>query len=372
MTCPRCGQKLPHATISRCPSCGQPLYAPAKHPSPVTKLTPSGKLAPILEQSPPPPTPLDDDGAWPDLTVPRLREPGARRSDSPDTFRPLSRPSTWLLMPPSRERPRQLVGIIVAAALILIVISGGTLVLVNRLGHHSTASHSPTSNTALGSNATATGASSATATGTPATGVPTNTSGLPTATTVLQPPPVQPTIAPTAAAQLVTVFSDPLTSNTNGWPVQFGCSFAGGGYSVSAGARCQAPVTATDVENISVQVTGTTPTFQGAGIYFRIPGTVGWGLGYSFYISAGVCRATDTMSGNTLFNNTACTAVAAGQNAVNTMAINQSGAHMDFYVNGTLVGSANDATLSTGGIALYVRHGGATVIFTNFEITAVK
>jgi hypothetical protein len=170
----------------------------------------------------------------------------------------------------------------------------------------------------------------------------------------------------------VTVFFDPLTSNTNGWPVQSGCSFAGGGYSVSAGAWCQAPVTATDVENISVQVTGTTPTFQGAGINFRIAGGAGDDPMYSFYISAGVCRATDNMSENILFTNTACTAVAAGKNAVNTMTINQSGAHMDFYVNGTLVGSADDGTLSTGGIALYVRHGAATVIFTNFVLTSAQ
>jgi hypothetical protein len=360
MTCPRCGQKLPLATISRCPSCGQPLYAPAKHPSRITKLAPTSTLAPILEQAPLP-MPLDEDNAWPDLTVPRLGEPEASRSESAGMFPPPSRLSTWLLMPPPRERSRQLVGIVVAAALILSVISGGTLLLINSLRQHSTASHAETPNTTLGSSATATGASSASAT------------GLPTPTPVSQPPGGQPTAAPTTAPRLVTVFSDPLTSNTNGWPVQNGCSFAGGGYSVSAGARCLAPVTANNTTNISVKVTGTTPTFQGVGIYFRIAGGAGGDPEYSFYIySGGVCRATDTMSAGTLFNNIACTAIAEGQNAVNTMAINQSGAHMDFYVNSTLVGSADDGTLTGGGIALYVRHGGARVIFTNFVLTTVQ
>lgn len=364
MTCPRCGQKLPPATISRCPSCGQPLNAPAKHPSRITKLAPTSTLAPIPESALPPML-LDRDEAWPDLTVPRLGEPEASWHESASMFSPPSRPSTWLLMLPPRARPRQLAGIVVAAALILVVISGGTLVLVNSLRHHGAASHARTPNTARGSSATATSAA--------VTSAPTNTAGLPTATPVSSPPSGQPTAAPTAAPHLVTIFSDPLTSNVNGWPVQTGCSFAGGGYTVSAGALCMAPVTASDTTNISVQVTGTTPTFQGAGIEFRISGGGRDDPQYSFYIySGGICRATDDMNGKTLLNNTSCTAIAEGQNAVNTMAINQNGAHMDFYVNGTPVGSADDATLTGGGIALYVHHSGATVVFTNFILTTVQ
>jgi hypothetical protein len=363
MTCPRCGQKLPPAAISRCPSCGQPLNAPAKHPSRITRLTPTSTLAPILESTPPPML-LDRDEAWPDLTVPRLGEPEASRPESPSMFAPPSRPSTWLLMLPPRERPRQLAGILVAA-LILVVISGGTLVLVNSLRHHGAASHARTPNTAQGVNTTATSAS--------ATSVSTSTADLPTATPVSSPPRGQPTTAPTAAPRPVTIFSDPLTSNANSWPVLNGCSFAGGGYTVSAGALCLAPVTASDTTNISVQVTGTTPTFQGAGIDFRISSGAGDDPQYSFYISSGgICRATDNMNNKTLLNNTSCTAIAEGQNAVNTMAINQNGAHMDFYVNGTLVGSADDATLTGGGIALYVHHSGAKVIFSNFILTTVQ
>jgi hypothetical protein len=264
------------------------------------------------------------------------------------------------------------VGIIVAAALILILISGGTLVLVNSLRHHSTASHAQTPNTALGSNATDTGASSATATSASATGVPTKGSGLPTATAVPRSPTGQPTAAPTAAPHLVTVFSDPLTSNTNGWPVQNGCSFAGGGYSVSAGARCRAPITAQpDTVNISVQMTSMSSTSQGAGIGFRIPSA--GDDQYSFLISPqGTCTAADDVTDSTLFKNASCSAIALGQTAVNTLTINQSGAHMDFYVNGTLVGRVNDGTLSTGGIALEVSGHGSAVVFTNFILTTLQ
>jgi hypothetical protein len=323
--------------------------------------------------------PLDEDGAWPDLTVPRVREREVRWSESTGgAFPPPSGLSTWLLMPPSRERPRQLVGIIVAAALILILISGGTLVLVNSLRHHSTASHAQTPNTALGSNAaTATGASSATttsatATSASATGVSTKGSGLPTATTVPGSPTGQPTVTPTAAPKLVTVFSDPLTSNTNGWPVQNGCSFAGGGYTVAAGARCLAPITAQpDTVNISVQMTGLPSSSQSAGIGFRIPN--GGDDDYNFLISSqGTCTATDDVTNATLFNNTSCSAIALGPTAVNALTINQNGAHMDFYVNGTPVGSANDGTLSTGGIALEVRGHSASVVFNNFMLTTLQ
>jgi hypothetical protein len=119
-------------------------------------------------------------------------------------------------------------------------------------------------------------------------------------------------------------------------------------------------------------MTGMISNSQGAGIGFRIPGGGGDDQ-YDFLISSqGTCTASDGVTDATLFNNTSCTAIAQGQNAVNMLTINQSGAHMDFYVNGTLVGSANDGTLSTGGIALEVHGHGAPVIFNNFVLTALK
>jgi hypothetical protein len=170
----------------------------------------------------------------------------------------------------------------------------------------------------------------------------------------------------------VTIFSDSLTSNVNGWPVQAGCSFAGGGYTVSAGVLCQAPTPAQpDTVNISVQMTGLSSGSQSAGIGFRIPGA--GDDQYNLLISSqGTCTAADDVTDAILFTNTSCTAVAKSQSAVNTLTINQSGAHMDFYVNGTLVGSANDGTLSTGGIALEVRGHTGSVVFNNFILTTVQ
>jgi hypothetical protein len=369
MTCPRCGQQLPPASLKRCPQCGQPLYAPANQPSRITRLAPtSGELAPrgrTLDEE-------EGEEAWPDLSIPLLGDPGPRRRSWSTTF-PLSRPPTWLIMPPRSEGSRRLVGVILVAALILIAISGGTLLLVHNL-HDSTASAPP------GRPNTAQGLNNLNATSTPsvasATSVPTNTTGLPASTPAAPIPTTPPTsvATPTSVStpQLVTIFSDPLTSNTKGWPVQNGCAFGSSGYSVSGGAQCVAPVTAQDTVNISVQMTNTSLNFAGAGIGFRIP-TGQSQQQYTFDIySEGFCMATDVVTNTTLFNNLACSAVVQGDNAVNTLAINQSGAHMDFYVNGTLVGSANDATLSGGGVALEVHKHGPTVVFTNFILTTLK
>jgi hypothetical protein len=93
---------------------------------------------------------------------------------------------------------------------------------------------------------------------------------------------------------------------------------------------------------------------------------------YSFLINSnGTCTASDYVTDVIFFNNTSCSAVAQGANAVNVLNINQSGAHMDFYVNGTLVGSANDGTLSTGGIALQVGTN-TSMVFNNFVLTQLQ
>ena len=183
-----------------------------------------------------------------------------------------------------------------------------------------------------------------------------------------------PTLGPspipaTATPQLVTIFSDPLTGNTNGWPVQNGCSFGSTGYDVDGGSQCLAPVMAGDTVNISVQMTYAGQDFGGAGIGFRIPSGQ-LSPQYSFFISSiGACVAKDQSTNTTFFDNLSCSAVNKGSHATNTLAINQSGAQMDFYVNGSLVGTGDDATLSGEGIALEVNAIGPPVVFTTFVLT---
>ncbi|MGO8950599.1 MAG: hypothetical protein ACLQUY_23700 [Ktedonobacterales bacterium] len=352
MNCPRCGQKIPLASFGRCPACGQPLYAPTGQPSRVIKLAPQS-------ESTLPASSHDPDG-WPDLTTPQLTQPETGQLD----------PSRAMVWPPSGGKSRKLLSIILAAALILIVVSGGTLLLLAGIHQQDTSSKSvaetetarkvPATATSLPRIATAVATST-----TPPSPVPTQAAGQGPTAIPTQPP----TAIATATPQLVTVFSDPLTGNANGWPVQNGCSFADGGYQVNGGAECLAPVMASDTVNISVQMTSMGWTMEGAGIGFRIP-TGQSEQQYSFYLySTGTCMAEDQANNTTFFDNTACSAVNEGADAVNTLAIDQSGAQMNFYVNGTLVGSAEGATLSGGGIALEAHKFGPPVIFNNFVLT---
>jgi hypothetical protein len=129
-------------------------------------------------------------------------------------------------------------------------------------------------------------------------------------------------------------------------------------------------VTVPNTVNIMVTMKSTAASFSGAGIGFRVPTT--GDDDYSFHISStGACTATDEVTDVVFFNNTSCSAVATGANAVNTLKITQSGAQMNFYVNGTQVGSANDATLSTGGIALQVGTN-TSMVFNNFVLTQLQ
>jgi hypothetical protein len=114
----------------------------------------------------------------------------------------------------------------------------------------------------------------------------------------------------------------------------------------------------------------TAASFSNAGIDFRIP-TTGDDDYYFVISSPGTCTASDDLTDVIYFNNTSCSAVATGVNAVNTLTINQSGAIMDFFVNGTLVGSANDGALTTGGIALRVGTG-SSMVFNNFVLTQLQ
>lgn len=354
MNCPRCGQKIPTTSFGRCPKCGQPLYAPLTQPSRVTKVAPESDWTKTA-------TSVDQEG-WPDLTSPSVTQPETGQLD----------PASATGRLPSGGRSRRLWGIVLAAAVVLIVVSGGTLLLAAGLHQRETPPKAE-----VGTKTVQKSRVTATSTHAAATAVATNTSRPASSPVPTQPsggnPTANPTRPPTAVAsstpQLVTVFSDSLSGNSNGWPTDGGCSFANGGYKVDSGSQCLAPVTATDTENISVQMTSVVWTFERAGIGFRISSGQS-GQQYSFYISStGTCVAEDQVTSNTFFDNTSCSAVHQGVNAVNTLAINQTGAHMDFYVNSTLVGSADDATLSGGGIALEAQKHGTAVVFNNFVLT---
>jgi hypothetical protein len=57
-----------------------------------------------------------------------------------------------------------------------------------------------------------------------------------------------------------------------------------------------------------------------------------------------------------------------GLDVANTLMVHESGAHFDFYVNGTLVGSKDDHSVSAGTVGACVE-GGREAVFTNFTLT---
>jgi hypothetical protein len=293
---------------------------------------------------------------WPNLYEPTPVELALRQEAPHSVFRPSEVHDTLptrLLAPFRRSsRQRTILMAVLSCVVMLTLVLGGFLFLIGTHGQVSTKGDRSRNTAGLATTSVPTAT-------TPPTATP-----RPTATHVPAPP-------ATHTPQLVTIFSDPLTSNTNGWPAQGGCSFVSSGYQVTAGARCIAPVTAGTNVNISVQMHFGVSSSSGAGIGFRIP-SGSLSQQYIFYVySNGVCIARDVSTHVTFFT-TVSAAVQKGNNATNTLTINQSGAQMTFYVNSTAVGGATDATLGGGEVALEANLDTKAVVFTNFTLTALK
>jgi hypothetical protein len=301
---------------------------------------------------------------WPDLDAPLMppiqrpysAEPPRSRFSPSDAFAVSAVIQIGRRMPV----PQRTLLLAATAVVLLGLILGATLFTVRALtgrphaSGRSVVSTVPNSPSSIPS-ATASRTAAATATAT-STSVGTGPVGNPTSTS-------------TSAPRLVTIFSDPLTSNAKGWIDSDGCTFQSNGLLVTGMGQCIAPVTAADTVNISVRMQTVAQTMGAAGIGFRVSKD-DTSQQYAFYLTSnGTCVAEDLVT-HTYFFNKSCSSAHQGANAVNTLLINQSGAHMDFYVNGTLAGSANDATLSTGEVALEGQKGRQSMIFTNFTLTS--
>ncbi len=358
MTCPRCGLKIGPSSPSRCPRCSQPLHPPFSQTARITKLAPGSEETPAVGSF--------DGEVWPDLDDPPISPVQlALRTEPPrSVFMPPDAFAVSTVIEIGRRKPmlKRTLLLAATAAVLLGLILGGTLFTVHALTGQGHASGRPSVRT--GPNNTSSVAS--------ATARPTATASLTATTTpVAQGPVTKPPVTPTPAPKLVTIFSDALTSNVNGWTTPAGCSFQSDGLHVTGVSECIAPVTAANTVNISVQMKTVGLSLGGAGIGFRISKDQTTHQ-YTFYLYFnGICVAQDLVTHTNYFD-TPCPSAHQGMNAVNTLLINQSGAHMDFYVNGKLVGSASDATLGTGEVALEVQKNKQSMIFTNFTLTTWK
>jgi hypothetical protein len=66
---------------------------------------------------------------------------------------------------------------------------------------------------------------------------------------------------------------------------------------------------------------------------------------------------------------TANKAIKRGLNATNTLEVKAQGSLFTFFVNGTQVGHATDATIATAGKCGLAGNDGIEVVFTNFSLT---
>jgi hypothetical protein len=173
----------------------------------------------------------------------------------------------------------------------------------------------------------------------------------------------------TVAAQVL--LNDPLTANTYGWAnVTNECFFKADGYHVANNYVCFAPIQDIADGSITVdvkQISGGDRYSYGLSFRVESPGNL-----YNFTIdSLGHWIFYKDANGTAivLHDFTTNSAIRIGLNVTNRHKVVMSGTHFDFYVNGTLVGSADDSTFTQAGHVGLRGPSGGEVVFTNALIT---
>lgn len=362
MNCPHCGQYVQDPYATTCPRCGQALASASwtsqggETPETSYPSTPSRPLSTPGQTSPggyggygaygqpsspsqwgaPAPgagygtAPGQSGGSWPAQGAPGYGPPayGPYGQYAPPSYPMAYAPPAWGAPPPyapvpapRRSRTGLIVGVVVAAALVLVAGVGAAGVYLANQGANNTV-----------------GSGSAT------------------------------TIAATPTATVI--FQDALTADNGGWAVDPPhCQYANGGYLISNNYVCYAPAGIIGDATVSVQakqVQG--PTTSLFGIALR---RVSKGNFYVFEIdSNSEWDFVKAVNGNAteIVSPTQNAAIKGGLNVANTLLVRSSGSHFDFFVNGTKVGQADDSTYSSGKAGL---EAGDTmqVVYNNFKIT---
>jgi hypothetical protein len=166
-------------------------------------------------------------------------------------------------------------------------------------------------------------------------------------------------------------YQDPLTADKGGWSVTH-CRFAGDGYHVSPGYVCFAPAGEFQTAEVTVtarQLAGDSGVAYGVAVrrassgneyHFIIDSEGDW----IFDKIAGGKRAGDIAAGSNV------AVLHQGLNQPNTIRVRMSGSHFTFFINGTQVGEASDATFTTGEIGVFLGNiTGTDAAFTNLIVT---
>lgn len=159
----------------------------------------------------------------------------------------------------------------------------------------------------------------------------------------------QGTATAVAAAHERVFFQDPLTSNTNDWPVDSYCFFQNSAYHIRDGYLCYAPIGSLTDQSVSVdvqQVSGPNGWFYGLALRRTSKGN-----SYVFDIdSNGDWLFGKDVNGtySNILRPRPNPAIKTGLNAINTLLVRAKGPHFDFSINGTNVGEEDDSTFATG------------------------
>lgn len=172
----------------------------------------------------------------------------------------------------------------------------------------------------------------------------------------------------TAVPVGTVLFQDPLTAKAHDWTNDQHCSFASDGYHVRDGYECYAPTA--QQRNITLSVTArqlSGPADQRYGLGLRLNAV---GDEYLFAIdSNGRWLFGKYIAGvfTTIVSPAASAAIKQGLGSTNTLTVRAIGAHFEFFINGTPVGTADDTALDVGYCGVEGSRG-AEIVFTRLTI----
>ena len=329
MQCPSCGLSVDQPMLDRCPRCGRTLatapepalyteVAPqdaasaapsAGSPSAAPPQNPYGPFTPYgaYPAYPPPSGYVQPYGYGPQPTVPGYAPPGYPQPTPPAAPSPQA--------PRKKPRTRLIVAIVAVMVVVLAGCGWGIVATVQALH-------------------------------------------LPTVSAI-------PHVTPNE------VYSNDFSSNAAGWADDSHCFLKDDGFHVTSDYICYAPIgnySDIDVKAQVKQLSG--PTNTPISIEFRLLNSGTNHTSYVFAVTSdgrwefakcggGACARPVNFRGSSAINK--------GIGATNTLEVYAKGSHMDFFINGKVVGSLDDSTYSTGMVGLFCGDG-MECVFTNLFI----
>jgi hypothetical protein len=177
-----------------------------------------------------------------------------------------------------------------------------------------------------------------------------------------------PTLSSTVLPTPQVVFQDPLTTTSSAWPNDSVCGFRSDGYHITGNRICKPNIASIADADISVTVkeaSGAIHTGYGIAVRWASEGDC-----FIFAIDSHEDWAMNRYVGGQgknirYYENVV--GIRPGLNVYNTLLVRTRGSHFEFYVNGTLVGQADDAANPTGVPGLY-GPGDGDIVFTDFKV----